>query len=161
AGGGPGGVRRRGEPPDRAGAGRLVAPAVPGGGGGRLLPRRFGGGGAAVRGGPDAGGGGGGGARGGGHADPGERHRVRAPVEAGAAAADVADGGGDRRVLGQPQGDPPGDDRHVSGADDAPEGRLRPPGAVRLARLGSDPLRRGAPAAGADLPVHGGHPVAP
>ena len=43
--------------------------------------------------------------------------------------------------------------------DDAPKGRLPAPRAVRRARLGPDRLRRGAPAAGADLPVHRGHPV--
>ena len=72
---------------------------------------------------------------------------VRAAVEARAAQADDADRGRDRRVLGRPQGDPAGHDRDVPGHDDAPEGRLRPPRALRRARLGPDHLRRGAPAA--------------
>ena len=62
------------------------------------------------------------------------------------------DRGRDRRVLRRPQGDPPGHDRDLPGADDQAEGRLQPPGAVRRPRLGPDHLRRGAPAAGADLP---------
>ena len=60
---------------------------------------------------------------------------------------------------GAAQGDPAGHDRDVPGDDDAPEGRLRAPRAVRRARLGPHRLRRGAPAAGADLPVDRRHPV--
>ena len=50
------------------------------------------------------------------------------------------------------QGDPAGHHRDVPGDDHPPEGRLHPPGAVRRPRLGPGRLRRGAPAAGADLP---------
>ena len=46
----------------------------------------------------------------------------------------------------------PGHHRDLPGADDPPEGRLRPPRAARRPRLGPHRLRRGAPAAGADLP---------
>ena len=54
---------------------------------------------------------------------------------------------------GARQGDPAGHHRDLPGADDPAEGRLRAPRAVRRARLGPHRLRRGAPAAGADLPV--------
>ena len=50
------------------------------------------------------------------------------------------------------QGDPAGHHRDVPGDDDQAEGRLPPPRAARRPRLGPDRLRRGAPAAGADLP---------
>ena len=69
-----------------------------------------------------------------------------------AAQAHLADRGGDRRVLRRPQGDPAGHHRDLPGDDDPAEGRLRAPRAVRRPRLGPDRLRRGAPAAGADLP---------
>ena len=95
------------------------------------------------------------------HADPGHQHRRRAAVEARADRAHLAHRGGDRRVLRRAQGDPPGHDRHVPGDDHAPEGRVPPPGAVRLPRLGPDHLRRGAPAARADLPADGRPAVPP
>ena len=69
--------------------------------------------------------------------------------------------GRDRRVLRRGQGDPAGHDRDVPGDDDPPEGRLLPPRAVRRPRLGPDRLRRGAPAAGADLPDDRRPPGAP
>ena len=50
------------------------------------------------------------------------------------------------------QGDPPGHHRDVPGADHPPEGRLHAPRAARRPRLGPGRVRRGAPAAGADLP---------
>ena len=75
-----------------------------------------------------------------------------AAVERRAAAADVADRRGDRRVLRREEGGPAGHDRDVPGDDHAAEGRLRAPRAARRARLGPDRVRRGAPAAGADLP---------
>ena len=53
---------------------------------------------------------------------------------------------------GCPQGDPAGHHRDVPGDDDPAEGRLHAPRAVRRPRLGPGRLRRGAPAAGADLP---------
>ena len=62
------------------------------------------------------------------------------------------DRGRDRRVLRRPQGDPARHDRDLPGADDPPEGRLHPPRPARRPRLGPHRLRRGAPAAGADLP---------
>ena len=92
------------------------------------------------------------GARPGDHADPGHQHRQRAAVEGRAAPAHVADRGRDRRVLRLGQGDPAGHHRDVPGDDDQAEGRLPPPRAARRPRLGPDRLRRGAPAAGADLP---------
>ena len=94
------------------------------------------------------------------HADPGDQHRLGAPVALGAAQAHLADRGRDRRVLRRPQGDPAGHHRDLPGAHAQDEGRLRAPGAVRRARLGPDHLRRGPPAAGAGLPVHRRHPVA-
>ena len=84
----------------------------------------------------------------------------RAAVAGRAAAADHADRGRDRRVLRCPQGDPPGHDRDLPGADDQAEGRLHPPRPARRPRLGPHPLRRGAPAARADLP-HDGRPAGP
>ena len=75
-----------------------------------------------------------------------------------AAAAHEPDRGGDRRVLRGAQGGPPGHDRHLPGDDDQAEGHLRAPRPVRRPRLGPDHLRRGAPAAGPDLPVHRRHP---
>ena len=62
------------------------------------------------------------------------------------------DRGRDRRVLRCPQGDPPGHDRDLPGADDQAQGRLPPPRPARRPRLGPHPVRRGAPAARADLP---------
>ena len=50
------------------------------------------------------------------------------------------------------QGDPAGHHRDVPGDDHPPRRRLPPPRAARRPRLGPDRLRRGAPAAGADLP---------
>ena len=50
------------------------------------------------------------------------------------------------------QGDPAGHHRDVPGDDDPAEGRLLAPRAARRPRLGPDRLRRGAPAARADLP---------
>ena len=64
----------------------------------------------------------------------------------------IADRGGDRRVLRRHEGDPAGHRRDLPGADHPPEGRLHPPRAARRPRLGPDHLRRGPPAAGADLP---------
>ncbi len=86
------------------------------------------------------------------HADPGHQHRLRPAVEGRAAPAHLADRGRDRRVLRHQEGDPPGHHRDVPGDDHPPEGRLHPPRAVRRPRLGPGRLRRGAPAAGADLP---------
>ena len=86
------------------------------------------------------------------HADPGDEHRRRAAVAARAAGPHVADRGGDRRVLRRAQGDPPGHHRHLPG-DDPQAGRASTaPGPVRLPRLGSGHLRRGAPAARAGVP---------
>ena len=62
---------------------------------------------------------------------------------------------------GETQGDPAGHHRHLPGDDHPAEGRVPPPRAVRLPRLGPDHLRRGAPAAGADLPAHRRPAVAP
>ena len=64
----------------------------------------------------------------------------------------VADRGRDRRVLRRRQGDPAGHHRDLPGADDQAEGRLPAPRAARRPRLGPHRLRRGAPAARADLP---------
>ena len=86
------------------------------------------------------------------HADPGHQHRPRAPVEGRAGQAHLADRRRDRRVLRLRQGGPAGHHRDVPGADHPPEGRLHPPRAARRPRLGPDRVRRGAPAAGADLP---------
>ena len=91
-------------------------------------------------------------ARQGDDAHPRDQHRSRAAVEGRAAQAHVADRGRDRRVLRRPQGDPAGHHRDLPGADDEAEGRLRPPRPARRPRLGPRRLRRGAPAAGADLP---------
>ena len=86
------------------------------------------------------------------HADPRHQHRLRPAVARRAAAAHDADRGRDRRVLRCPQGDPAGHHRDLPGADDQAQGRLPAPRPARRPRLGPHPLRRGAPAAGADLP---------
>ena len=91
---------------------------------------------------------------GGDHADPGDQHGRRPAVEARADRPHLADRGGDRRVLRRAQGDPAGHHRHVPGADHPARRRVHPPRPVRRPRLGPGHLRRGAPAAGADLPVH-------
>ena len=65
----------------------------------------------------------------------------------------------DRRVLRRAQGDPARHHRDLPGDDDEAPGHLPAPRGVRLPRLGADHLRRGAPAARADLPVHRRHPV--
>ena len=85
-------------------------------------------------------------------AHPGDEHRRGAAVAARAAQAHDADRGRDRRVLRLAQGGPTGHHRDVPGDDHAPEGRLHPPRAAGRARLGTCRVRRGAPAAGADLP---------
>ena len=64
----------------------------------------------------------------------------------------LADRRRDRRVLRRRQGGPSGHHRDLPGADDQAEGRLLAPRAARRPRLGPHRLRRGAPAAGADLP---------
>ncbi len=69
-----------------------------------------------------------------------------------AAQAHDADRGRDRRVLRLPQGGPAGHHRDLPGDDHPPEGRLHPPRAARRPRLGPGRVRRGAPAAGSDLP---------
>ena len=152
AGGGPRRLRRRRGARDRPRRGRLDAAALPGRGRGQLLARRVRGRRAALRGrqDPRRGGRDGQGPRD--DADPGDQHRLGAAVARRAAQAHLADRGRDRRVLRGPQGDPPGDDRDVPGRDDEAEGRLPAPGAVRRPRLGPHPLRRGPPAARADLP---------
>ena len=53
---------------------------------------------------------------------------------------------------GAAQGDPAGHHRDVPGADDEAEGRLHAPRPARRPRLGPRRLRRGPPAARADLP---------
>ena len=122
-------------------------------GGGQLLGRRLGRRRAALRRRQDAGRRGGDGRGEGDHADPGHQHGRRPAVEARAARPHRADRGGDRRVLRRAQGDPPGHHRDVPGDDHPAEGRVPAPGAVRQPGLGPDRLRRGAPAAGADLPA--------
>ena len=97
--------------------GELASAVVPAGGGRGVLGRRLRGGGAALRRRQDAGRRGRDGPGRRHHADPGHEHRRRAAVEARAAGADLADRGGDRRVLRRAQGDPPGHHRHVPGAD--------------------------------------------
>ena len=81
---------------------------------------------------------------------------VRAAVEGRAPQADVADRGGDRRVLRLRQGSPAGHDRHLPGPDHEARRAVPAPGARGRQRLGPDHLRRGPPAAGADLPDDGG-----
>ena len=88
-------------------------------------------------------------------ADPGHQHRRRPAVEARADRPDVADRGGDRRVLRRAQGDPAGHHRHLPGDHPPHQGRVPPPRAVRQPRLGPDHLRRGAPAARAGVPDDG------
>ncbi len=94
------------------------------------------------------------------HVDPRDEHRRGAAVASRAAQAHDADRRRDRRILRRQEGDPSGHDRDVPGDDDPAQRRLRPSRTVRRARLGPDPLRRGAPAARADLSVHRRHPVA-
>ena len=159
AGRGPRRLCRRRGPRDRAGRGRLVAAPLPARGRGELLARRLGCGRAALRRRQDDRRRGGDGRGGRDHAHPGHQHRLRPPVAPRAAQAHLADRGRDRRVLRREEGDPAGHHRHLPGDDDPPQGRLQPPRALRRARLGPDPLRRGAPAAGADLPLHRRHPV--
>ena len=86
------------------------------------------------------------------HAHPRDQHGQRPAVEGRAGRSDLADRGRDRRVLRRRQGGPPGHHRDLPGADDQAEGRLPAPRAARRPRLGPHRLRRGAPAAGADLP---------
>ena len=117
-----------------------------------VLARRLGGRGAALRRRQDAGRRRRHGAGAGHHADPGDQHRLRAAVEGGAGPAYLADRGRDRRVLRHQEGDPAGHHRDVPGDDHPPEGRLLPPRAVRRQGLGARGVRRGAPAARADLP---------
>ena len=154
AGRGPGRVRRRRGAPDHSARGRLGAALVPAGGGGALLGRRLRRGRAALRRRQDPGRGGGDGAGLGHHPDPGDQHGGRAAVEARADRPHLAHRGRDRRVLRRAQGDPAGHHRHVPGAHHPARRRLRPPGPVRRPGLGPGHLRRGAPAARADLPVH-------
>src|SRR5690625_4031981 len=147
-----GGRRRRRGAPDRPGHRRLVPAPLPAGGGGGLLARRVGCRGAALRGGQDARRCRGDGPLGHHHAHPRHQHRLRPPVAQRAAAPHHADRGRDRGVLRGPQGDPAGDDRDLPGAHDEAEGHLPAPGAARRPRLGAHRLRRGPPAARADLP---------
>ena len=154
-------LRRRRGPRDRARRDRLVAAHLPAGGGRLVLARRLRGRRAPLRRGQDPRRRRRDGPRPGHHADPGHQHRQRAPVEVRAGTTDQPDRGRDRRVQRRPQGDPAGHHRDVPGAHDAPEGRLPPPRAARRPRLGPDRLRRGAPAAGADLPDDRRPPGAP
>ena len=132
---------------------RLDAARLPAAGGRLVLGRRLRRRRAALWRRQDPGRRGGDGAGQGDHADPGHQHRLRPAVEARADRAHLADRGGDRRVLRREEGDPAGHHRHLPGDDHPPQGRVPAPGAVRLPRLGPDRLRRGAPAAGADLPA--------
>ena len=95
------------------------------------------------------------------HADPRHQHRQRPAVEGRAAQADLPHGRGDRRVQRLGQGGPARHHRDVPGDDDQAEGRLLPPRAARRPRLGPHRLRRGAPAAGPDLPDDGQPPGPP
>ena len=153
-------VRRRRAPPDRARRGELAAPAVPDRGRRGLLARRLRCRRPALRVGQDDRRRPRDGTRPGHHPDPRHQHRRRPAVARRAAAPHHPHRRRDRRVLRRPQGDPPRHDRHLPGDDDQAAGHLPAPGGVRLARLGPDHLRRGAPAARADLPLHRGHPVA-
>ncbi len=145
-------VRRRRGARDRARRVGLVDAAVPEGGRRVVLARRLRRRRPPLRCRQDHGRRGGDGRGQGDHADPRHQHRQRAAVEGRADATHVADRRGDRRVQRLGQGDPARHDRDVPGDDDAPEGRLHPPRAPRRPRLGPHRLRRGAPAAGADLP---------
>ncbi len=133
-------------------AGRLAPAALPAARRRRLLARRLRRRRAPLRRGQDARRRGRHGGGQGDDAHPRDQHRQRAAVEGRAAQAHDADRGRDRRVLRRPQGDPPRHHRDLPGADDEAEGRLRPPRPARRPRLGPHRLRRGAPAAGADLP---------
>ncbi|MEI2643456.1 MAG: helicase-associated domain-containing protein [Candidatus Nanopelagicales bacterium] len=73
-------------------------------------------------------------------------------------ATDDPDRGRDRRVQRTVQGDPAGHDRDLPDPDVQAEGRVRPPRTLRCPQLGPDPLRRGAPAARARVPLHRRHP---
>ena len=126
--------------------------ALPARGGRVLLARRLRRRRAALRRRQDPGRRGGDGARPGDHADPRHQHRQRAAVEGRAGRAHLPDRRRDRRVLRRRQGGPAGHHRDVPGDDHPPEGRLHPPRAARRPRLGPHRVRRGAPAAGADLP---------
>ena len=117
-----------------------------------VLARRLGRGGAAVRCRQDAGRCGRDGQGAGDHADPGDQHGGGSPVEGRADPSYDADRRRDRRVQRRRQGGPAGHDRDLPGDDHPAEGRLQPPRAVRRQGLGADRVRRGAPAAGADLP---------
>ena len=103
--------------PHRAQPSELASPVVPGRSGRGVLGRRIGCRGAAVRRREDAGRCGRDGPGGRDHADPGDEHRRRAAVAARTAGADVADRGGDRRVLRRAQGDPSRHHRHLPGDD--------------------------------------------
>ena len=118
-------------------AGRLAAARLPAAGRRGVLGRRLRRGGAALRRRQDPGRRGGDGQGQGDHADPGHQHRRRPAVEARADRADLADRGGDRRVLRRAQGDPPGHHRHLPGDHPQDQGRVPAPGAVRLAATGA------------------------
>ncbi len=145
-------LRRRRGARDRAGRVGLVHAPLPEGGRRVVLARRLRCRRPALWRGQDPGRCGGDGRGQGDHADPGHQHRQCPAVEGRADAAHVADRRGDRRVQRLGQGDPAGHHRDVPGDDDATEGRLQPPRAARRPRLGTDRLRRGAPAPGTDLP---------
>ncbi len=152
AGRGPRRLRRRRGARDRPGHRRLVAAALPAAGGRRLLARRLRRRRAALRRRQDDRRRGGHGTREEHHLDPGDQHRRGPAVARRAAAPHHADRAGDRGVLRLTQGDAAGHHRDLPGADHQAEGRLPAPRAARRTRLGPDRLRRGAPAARADLP---------
>ena len=145
-------LRRRRGAPDRARPDGVVAAPLPARGGRVVLARRLRRRGAAVRRRQDPGRRGRDGRGQGDHADPRHQHRQRPAVEGRAAPADLPDRRGDRRVQRLGQGGPARHHRDVPGDDDQAEGRLLPPRAARRPRLGPHRLRRGPPAAGADLP---------
>ena len=145
-------LRRRRGPRDLARRERVAPARLPARRRGLVLARRLGRRGAALRGRQDPGRRGRDGPRPGDDADPGHQHRERPAVEGRADPAYLADRGRDRGVLRGGQGGAAGHDRDVPGADDQAEGRLPAPRPARRPRLGPDRLRRGAPAAGADLP---------
>ncbi len=146
------GLRRRRGARDRAGRVGVDAAELPARGRRLFLARRLGRGGAALRRRQDAGRCGRDGQGAGDDADPGDQHGRGASVEGRADPSYDADCRRDRRVQRRSQGDPAGHDRDLPGDDDPAEGRLQPPRAVRRQGLGADRLRRGAPAARADLP---------
>ena len=149
---GPRGVRRRRGAPHRPRHRRLVAAALPAAGRRRVLARRLRRRRPALRRGQDPRRCGGDGGGQGDDAHPRHQHRLGPAVEGGAGQAHQPHRGRDRRVLGQPQGDPAGHHRDVPGPHAQAEGRLPAPGPARRPRLGPGRLRRGAPAAGPDLP---------